>query len=183
MIDPIHRPPTNEKEFFEVYHYWYTKLYSFIYVKTRSPEVTEDVVQQTFLKVWERRAQVNLEVRLSTQLFQIARTTLIDELRKQAQGRRYEEYSKVHLAGQYENLERRLVYKNELEYVRALLRQMPFMRQQVFHMHKFEELSYKEISAKLNISTKTVESHMALALKYIRKFFVFFLGVVLSLFV
>ncbi len=167
----LQRAPTNEKEFFLAYRYWYRKLYYFLYQKTQCSNLAEDVVQQTFLIVWERKNNANQQIQFSTQLFQIARTKLIDELRRRALNRRYVDYEKPFVLTQYEDLERQIAYKGELEYVKELITQMPFMRQQVFYLHKIEELSYKEIAVKLSISPKTVENHVSIGLKFIKKFF------------
>lgn len=172
MMDKIlQRAPTNEKEFFLAYRYWYRKLYYFLYQKTQCSNLAEDVVQQTFLIVWERKNTANQQIQFSTQLFQIARTKLIDELRRRALNRKYVEFEKPFVLTQYEDLERQIAYKAELEYVKELITQMPFMRQQVFYLHKIEELSYKEIAVKLSISPKTVENHVSIGLKFIKKFF------------
>ncbi|MDR3009585.1 MAG: sigma-70 family RNA polymerase sigma factor [Sphingobacterium sp.] len=172
MINKIlQRAPTNEKEFFLAYRYWYRKLYYFLYQKTQCSNLAEDVVQQTFLIVWERKNNANQQIQFSTQLFQIARTKLIDELRRRALNRKYVEFEKPFVLTQYEDLERQIAYKGELEYVKELITQMPFMRQQVFYLHKIEELSYKEIAVKLSISPKTVENHVSIGLKFIKKFF------------
>ncbi len=167
----LQRAPTNEKEFFLAYRYWYRKLYYFLYQKTQCSNLAEDVVQQTFLIVWERKNNANQQIQFSTQLFQIARTKLIDELRRRALNRKYVEFEKPFVLTQYEDLERQIAYKGELEYVKELITQMPFMRQQVFYLHKIEELSYKEIAVKLSISPKTVENHVSIGLKFIKKFF------------
>ncbi|MGE8427426.1 MAG: RNA polymerase sigma factor [Sphingobacterium sp.] len=172
MMDKIlQRAPTNEKEFFLAYRYWYRKLYYFLYQKTQCSNLAEDVVQQTFLIVWERKNNANQQIQFSTQLFQIARTKLIDELRRRALNRKYVEFEKPFVLTQYEDLERQIAYKAELEYVKELITQMPFMRQQVFYLHKIEELSYKEIAVKLSISPKTVENHVSIGLKFIKNFF------------
>lgn len=172
MINKIlQRAPTNEKEFFLAYRYWYRKLYYFLYQKTQCSKLAEDVVQQTFLIVWERKNNANQQIQFSTQLFQIARTKLIDELRRRALNRKYVEFEKPFVLTQYEDLERQIAYKGELEYVKELITQMPFMRQQVFYLHKIEELSYKEIAVKLSISPKTVENHVSIGLKFIKKVF------------
>ncbi|WP_153845043.1 RNA polymerase sigma factor [Sphingobacterium paramultivorum] len=172
MINKIlQRAPTNEKEFFLAYRYWYRKLYYFLYQKTQCSNLAEDVVQQTFLIVWERKNNANQQIQFSTQLFQIARTKLIDELRRRALNRKYVAFEKPFVLTQYEDLERQIAYKGELEYVKELITQMPFMRQQVFYLHKIEELSYKEIAVKLSISPKTVENHVSIGLKFIKNFF------------
>lgn len=158
-----------ERDFLAIYRYWYMKLYSFVFIKIKSSTLAEDIVQQTFLKVWERRDFFNKDVKFSSQLFQIARTTMVDELRKQALTRKYIDYEKPFLAKKYIDLERQIIFRDQLEYIKKVIQEMPVMRQRVFMMHKIEELSHKEIAVQLSISPKTVENHITLAFKYLRK--------------
>src|SRR5215467_2678208 len=66
---------------FEEYH---LKLYQYIYRYTQSAWYAEETVQLTFVKLWEKRENLSEEHDISTQLFRIAKSTLIDLLRKES---------------------------------------------------------------------------------------------------
>ena len=72
----------NQIIFKQVFHEYHGKLYAYILKKTQSDYLAEEVVQLTFIKLWNFRSNLNEEYSISTQLYRIATTTLIDLIRK-----------------------------------------------------------------------------------------------------
>src|SRR5215475_2008540 len=72
----------DESCFRRVFEQYHQKLYFFILHKTRSEYIAEEVVQMAFTKLWQCRQTLKEEYTISTQLFRIATTILIDFLRK-----------------------------------------------------------------------------------------------------
>lgn len=156
----------NEAAFEEVYRDFYNKLYFFVLGKTRSDYLAEETVQITFIKLWQRRASLNENIPLAAQVFQIARTSLIDLIRKQnnfiaalqqvreqpVSGSRWDELNLKELNGQFNKG----------------LAGMPPVRKQIFTLSRVEGLSNKEIAGRLSVSVKTVEKHITLAIKQLR---------------
>jgi DNA-directed RNA polymerase specialized sigma24 family protein len=68
--------------FNEVYYSHHKKIYFFILRKTKSSFIAEETTQLTFIKCWKYRESLSEDVDISIQLFRIARTTMIDLLRK-----------------------------------------------------------------------------------------------------
>lgn len=156
----------DEVVFKEVFEEYFGKLYSFILKRTHSEYLAEEVVQETFMKLWKYRASLNESLSVSIQLFRIARTTLIDQIRKQNTL-----LSVINtLSGQeVENATWDTISYNELNSrLQNYLKMLPPMRRKVFILSRVEGLSYKEISVKLSISIKTVEKHISEALKQLR---------------
>ena len=69
----------------------------------------------------------------------------------------------------YYNLEEELTAADLQEFIEKMVKELPPRQQEVFNLSRNAHLTYKEISIRLNISEKTVEYHMGLALKYLRK--------------
>lgn len=69
--------------FNEIYYSWHQRIYHFILQKTKSSFLAEEVVQLTFIKFWNYRESLADDIDVQLQLFRIARTTLIDLLRKE----------------------------------------------------------------------------------------------------
>lgn len=155
--------------FNEVYEDYSTELYDFIYTKTRSSFYANEVVQITFIKFWERHEELKDDVPLRAQIFQIAKTTLIDILRKVEKERlKINSFAKSEVM--QETTEDELMNKCDAQ--RILKRtsgQMPPMRQKVFNL-RIQQFSYKEIAYALSISTKTVSKHLELARKQIEPY-------------
>jgi len=72
----------NELVFQQVFNEYHEKLFYYILKKTNSDYMAEEVVQLTFIKLWNTRENLNEEYQISSQIFRIAKTTLIDLIRK-----------------------------------------------------------------------------------------------------
>ena len=155
------------KQVFEQYH---QKLYFFILHKTKSPYITEEVVQMAFAKLWQYRQTLQEEYTISTQLFRIANTVLIDFLRK------YNNTDAVTTGLDAVNMERGVDSTNEKmreaelqKKISKAVSDLPPIRKQVFEMSREQGMSYREIAETLSVSSKTVEAHIYKALKQIKK--------------
>ena len=155
--------------FNEVFHQYHQKLYYYVLSKTKSSFCAEEVVQITFIKLWQYRSSLNEEISVDAQLFRIAKTTLIDQLRRQDASNKLT--AVVQTAGQFDynqglsNLDRKELQKK----LQSALAQMPPVRRKVFELSRLQGLSYKEIAVHLSISEKTVENHINYALKQLRQ--------------
>lgn len=149
-----------------VYSLFNQKLYAYILKKTNSAYMAEEVVQLTFIRLWEKRETLSAEYNLSTQIFRIAGTILIDQLRKEA-------VSKKHLSVVEEDfaLKTDTEQPEMLHALEQAIEQMAPVRKKVFKMSKVDGYSYKEIAEMLSISPKTVENHISQALKQLRAAF------------
>lgn len=149
-------------EVFEEYH---QKLYQYIYKYTQSAYLSEETVQLTFIKIWEKRDGLSEAHDISTQLFRIAKSTVIDLLRKE-KVRDTQELSDTYISATEHE---RIVHKESLQQVLSAIEQLPTQSKQVFTMSRLGDLSHKEISTHLSISPKTIEGHITKALKHLRK--------------
>ncbi len=156
------------KSFENAYHLWSEKIYTFIFRQCRSEEIADEVVQQVFIRLWEKRANLSLDFPLNVQLFRMSRTIFIDELRNAARARRYLDHLQLKKIKDF--TENNFDDKETLELVSKAIESMPPIRKQVFLMSRMEYLSHQQIADKLGISAKTVENHIGLALKYLRRF-------------
>jgi len=160
---------SNETALRKAFEQFQEPLYRYIFDKTRSPEMAREVVQLTFIKLWKYRQSLQQDIALSSVLFRIARTIMIDELRKQKALRKAElNESRSH---QWELVTESVSYNDTLRKLELLIKQMPPVRQRVFRLSRLNCYSYNEIAQMLSISTKTVENHINLALKFIKPFF------------
>lgn len=152
--------------FNKVFDEYYQKLYQYIYRYTGSAYYAEETVQLAFIKLWERREGLSDQYSVSTQLFRIARSILVDLLRKE-RVRTTQELSDTFISNILQ--EEHYIQKEELGNVFAAIDELPDQCQQVFRLSRFNQLSHSEISAQLSISPKTIETHITKALKYLRK--------------
>ncbi|AFD06271.1 RNA polymerase sigma factor [Solitalea canadensis] len=170
--------------FKKVYAKFHEKLYFFVLKQTNSAYLAEEVVQLTFIKLWERREQLSDDYLLSVQVFRIARTVMIDELRKQTTIRKGMENI---LAEQKEEpvtpLAESITYKEALASIDKAIEYLPPKRREIFKLSRYEGYSHKKIAELLSISPKTVENQISQALKQLRENISDPLAIVLLIFI
>lgn len=158
----------NWNAFNAVYKQYHQQLYFFIKKKTNSDFLAEEVVQLTFIKLWQCRAAVSGEVDLSLQLFHMARQVMIDELRKEATRSKYEGESAV--TPFTNNLAQAIEAKDLIRLFDHQLSDMPQIRRLIFNLSREKGLSHKEIADMMGISTKTVEGHITKVLNQLKQY-------------
>ena len=131
----------------------------------------EDLVQETFIALWEKRNEIELQGSLQGYL----RTAVVNRSLNYLRG-------KVKFTGEEINEHKQWVsdathladaalLSGETENkVNRVISQLPEAQRLVFILSRFEEMSYREIAERLNISIKTVEKHMTSSLKQLRKY-------------
>ncbi len=155
------------KQVFDQYH---QKLYFFILSKTRSEYIAEEVVQMAFTKLWQCRHTLQEEYAISTQLFRIATTILIDFLRKYNHKDAITGSLDVHVVEKGIDSTNEKMRGAELQKrISEAVNDLPPVRRQVFEMSREQGMTYREIAATLCVSSKTVEAHIYKALKQIKK--------------
>ena len=155
--------------FEQVFHEYHEKLYFYILHKTNSSWLAEETVQLTFIKLWQYRDGLNPALDIAAQLFRIANTTLIDLLRKQDNQSRLR--STVHYMYRPAAEDEAVAQLDAAELAQRMqgaIRRMPHARRKVFEMSRLKGMSYREIATELSLSVKTVENHIAHALKQLR---------------
>ena len=179
MIDALKRG--DPFAFHQVYIQYSSKVYSFFKRKTNSDEDARDLLQTTFLKLWQYRKSLSDDYLLEQHLFHISKTVFIDYLRKQNKHIHLQKdmLAKAQVAG-YINPSASYTVSSQLSAALAL---MPEVRRRVFELNRLYGYSYKEIAELLSISIKAVDNNLAKALKELRKQFVtILLFIVLSFF-
>ncbi len=154
----------DQQAFEKTYLDWHAKVYAYFMHKTSSVYMAEELTQLTFIKLWNARHTLKLALPLQAQLFTIARTTMIDFLRKQANQQRLVKEAALELKALKEPIWD-LPGKSRADF---LINSLPPIRRQVFLLNRYEGYSNPEIAEKLDISVRTVEKHISLALKQLK---------------
>src|SRR5690606_11564606 len=135
----------------------------------RDVEDAEEVVQSTFLLVWEKRETLEIRTSAKSYLYAMVRNACLNVLKHQKIRQRHEAEEKALGERSRDSLHETVAGK-ELEYrIQEAVEQLPEQCRMVFKLSRFEELKYSEIAEQLNISVKTVENHMGKALRVMRE--------------
>ncbi|WP_146610902.1 RNA polymerase sigma factor [Pedobacter cryoconitis] len=145
-----------------VFKLCHKKVYAYFFKKTASEDQAKELTQLAFIKLWNFKHTLSEEHPMDLQLFKIAKTTLLDYFRKQANEERnlklYYHKASEETVEQDQSFETR----QQLDLV---LNVLPPTRKKVFVLNRLQGYSYKEISEQLSISPRTVEKHISLAMK------------------
>lgn len=155
-----------ERDFTTIYNLYHVKLYRYFLKKTKSEELSVELVQIVFIKLWNFRHTISADFTFDTQLFNIARTCFIDHIRQHAlQKSRTAQLSEHSLHTLTIEADSSFETTN---YFENLTQSLPPVRKKVFFLSRIQGLSYKEIAGHLSISVNTVEDHMSKAIRQIK---------------
>lgn len=157
----------SEKAFEAFYTQYKDKLYFWLFGKMKSEYWAQEIMQQTFVKCWITRGNLSPEVEADVQLFRIARSLMIDQLRKLANERKLVANAPVTEA---DDTTTQLYHAKETrQEIDKIINTMPEVGKQVFRLSREYGLTYNEIAQELSISPKTVEYHISRTLTVLRK--------------
>jgi RNA polymerase sigma-70 factor (ECF subfamily) len=128
----------------------------------------EDIVQEVFLKIWSNRQQLNPTLNIKNYLYVSIKNQALKQLRHQKVGRKA--FDKLQFYQSRIPTPEELFDSAEIEStVWNTLNELPDKCRLIFSMNRFDKLTYSEIADILNLSVKTIESHMGHALACLRK--------------
>lgn len=156
-----------EEAFQELYHAYKDKLYFYFLSKTASSYLAQELVQQTFIKLWVYRSGLREDIALEIQVFRIGRTAMIDLLRKRANERKA--ISRLSLPEADHSLTDNQAEKETRQKIKDIINQLPPMGKRAFTLSREQGLTYNEIARILSISPKTVEYHISKAISLLKK--------------
>lgn len=158
----------NEKAFEELYHLYSSPLLGFIFNIVKSKTHAGEILQETFIKVWNNREKFDPDQPFRAYLFQIAKNSIYDFFRQAARDKKLELLIIKNVVQEYSYVEELLTSKDDVYLLNKMIDALPPKRRQVFKLVKIEELSYAEVSEKLHISVSTINDHVVKATKFIR---------------
>jgi len=149
-----------------LYKEYSSRLYRFAFGYLKSEAEAEELVQEVFTIIWEKRADLKEELSFKSFLFTIA----FNIIRKHFRTKCYlSEYFKTGISADFDmQTSQKITYDSLYQYITDLVNQLPERRKEIFIKSRFEGLSIKEIAEELKISHKTVENQLTDALKFIR---------------
>jgi RNA polymerase sigma-70 factor (family 1) len=143
-------------------------LYRFSVSYLKSNEVAEDVVQEVFLKIWNKRKDINTEKSFQSYLFTIALNVVRKYFNKLAEINQVKHDILIELAENKQRMDEAEDFQELLDKLEHFLEQMPEKRRAIFCKKKLEGKSLKEIAEEFDITTKTVEYHITEAMKFLK---------------
>lgn len=159
----------NPAAFETLFLHYYPKVKLFLIGFLKDEEAAQDIVQDVFLKLWQRRKELDDLANFNAFLFRCAKNEMLNYLKKQYTGTLYIEKEKKKEERYNDDPESEYVATELSSLVKSIIDKMPSQQKIIFKMSREEGLSSDEIAQKLSINKRTVENHLSLALKAIRE--------------
>ncbi|HEV8081559.1 MAG TPA: RNA polymerase sigma-70 factor [Chitinophagaceae bacterium] len=151
--------------FTEIYNRYWKKLYVTANAILNDDEAARDIIQNVFISLWERRQSAEIEFP-AAYLQQATRFQVFKAIRaSKADASFYRRLTDVSATIIFE---KPLLFKELLQLLHKILEELPEDQRRAFLLNRNDGLSYREIAAEMNISTKTVEKKISNTLKSLR---------------
>ncbi|NDV46584.1 RNA polymerase sigma-70 factor [Paludibacter sp. 221] len=155
--------------FEDLFNLFYSRVKNFAQGMIKNEDTAEEIAQNVFMKVWMNREKLSADLSFSSYIFTITQNEVHDYFRSK--------YYFLHYQESLQKVDSKLEYEIDSEYnikeikelVNTTLLSMPEQRKLVFKLSREKFLTNDEIAQKLNISKRTVEKHISLALATIKK--------------
>ncbi|MBL0739624.1 RNA polymerase sigma-70 factor [Chryseolinea lacunae] len=152
--------------FQQVFHACYEGLCQYACTMLKDMDEAEDVVQALFVKVWEKRADLDIHHSMRSYLFRSVYHQCINQLEHRAIKWKHQEQGALQMLHEVQQPD---VFPDELEErVKAAIAALPEQCRIIFVMSRYEEMKYAAIAARLNLSVNTIENQVSKALKILR---------------
>ncbi|MCU0354851.1 MAG: RNA polymerase sigma-70 factor [Cytophagales bacterium] len=162
--------------FEEIYRRHWLRVYRTALFTLQSKELAEDITQELFVILWQKRERIRIRTSLAAYLGLAARNMVISHIRNHVMRRK-----NTPVAADSEQAGLEMAANDLMAALEAALEQLPAKSQEIFRMSRFEELPVREIANRVSLSEKAVEYHITKSLKVLRahlKEFVFWAATV-----
>ena len=169
-VELVERLQNNEEGALTIIYkeYWEIMfLAAYNLVKDRS--VCEDIVQEVFISLWQRREKLQIKVSLKSYLYTSTVYKVYDHFNKNKKMAKDELFDNFENKIETSNPETKLMHQELIHYLDSIIETLPDKCKEVYKLSRENMLSNKEIAEQLNISQRTVEGHISKALKILKE--------------
>jgi RNA polymerase sigma-70 factor (ECF subfamily) len=159
----------DQQAFTVLFDAYYQRLGAYVLKVTDSRDATEEIVQEVFIKVWEKREILPTIDSVKAYLFVLSKHRALDYLRMVAR-KRLQEISLIHEMKEANSLLESSSTTEEYSLIiEKVITELPPQQQRVYQLSRYEKLKYEEIAVLMGISKETVKKHMQCALSFLKK--------------
>jgi RNA polymerase sigma-70 factor (family 1) len=160
---------SDEKVFETIFRNYYERLCNYANSILNDMDEAEEIVQNTFLIVWERSSNTVIHTSVKSYLYQSVHNHCLNRIKHYKVRRQHNEYYR-HQSENIADSPSQLLMGAELEQkITKAIEELPKQCKIIFKLSRFENLTYAEIANQLSLSVKTVDNHMVRALRILRE--------------
>jgi RNA polymerase sigma-70 factor (ECF subfamily) len=165
LLDAIRHD--DERAFSELYQRYAKEVYKMAYYRVRSRQTAEEIVQNLFIALWDKRSTLSIN-NVSSYFFTAVKNRALNIIESLIVHKKYWDYYKNHIPSQENVTERTIEFNELLEAIEKQVAYLPEKPKIVFTLNRLEGRSTHEIARILNLSNKTVQYHLTRSLKELR---------------
>lgn len=154
--------------FEKIYQTYSPRIYLNILKMVKSVDDAQEILQDVFIKVWEKRELIDPEQAFKAYLFQISRFTVYNFIRKVNLDKKLKAYLAHENSELYTHIEEAIAYRESDQFILDAIEELPPQRKQIYKLCKIEGKSYTEVSKLLGISSSTINDHIVKATKFLK---------------
>ncbi|MEM9389146.1 MAG: RNA polymerase sigma-70 factor [Bacteroidota bacterium] len=160
---------TTAKGFEEIYRQYWEKVFAVCYNSTEDPEVAQNMTQDIFKSVWERRNTLKIEKAIEHYLVRAAKNKVAEHFRNEAIRKKHFDASKIDYCVAANCTEEDVAFTCLVEELNLIVDQLPCQCRKVFKMSREKGLTNRQIASQLNITERAVEYHITKALRVLKQ--------------
>jgi RNA polymerase sigma-70 factor (ECF subfamily) len=159
----------NEVVFESLFKSYYERLCNYANTFINDIDEAEEMVQGTFLTLWEKHATIDIHTSLKSYLYRAVHNNCLNRIKHNSVRKEHREEFLHYADIEYEHTSQEILGKELEQKINSAIESLPPQCQTVFKLSRFENLTYNEIAEQLGISVKTIENHMIKALRILRE--------------
>jgi len=159
----------NEAVFEQLFKKHFRELHAYSFSLLKDWDVAEEIVQSLFLKLWEKNEWSHIQTSIKSYLYKSVYHESLNYIRRQKVQLKYQTSTAYAMKNDTDDAAGKLKMSELEHHLNNALGKLPEKCRAIFQLSRFQELKYQEIANQLDISIKTVETHMGKALRILRK--------------
>ncbi len=158
----------SRKAYEQLFKTHYAPLVRFAIEFLKDQDAAEDLVQEVFVKIWERRETIEITLAVKAYLYMAVKNHCLNKLKKEQRNAFLEDTHENTMDWSTNHTEQHADAIGLSQHIQQALEKLPPKCALIFKMSRFEDKTYKEIAESLELSVKTVEAQMGKALHLMR---------------
>lgn len=159
-----------EIAFNTLYDLYSNRIYNRLLKLTQSEQLADELLQDTFVILWNKRDTINTELSIKSWLYKVAENEVYQLYRKIARDKKLQEHIVSTFLESYSHTEEGIYLKESQELLDKAMDQLSPQRKQAFKLCRLDGMSYQQAAEIMGVSTSTVSNHLVQATSIVRKY-------------
>lgn len=165
LLDAIRQ--NDERAFAELFRRYWKSVHTVVYGRIRSLDIAQEIVQNLFISIWEKRASISIN-HLPSYLHTAAKNRVINHIESQLIQKKHWDYYKQFIPDHDHTTEHAVEWSELMRAVENGMSRLPEKSRRIFRLHRFDGLSITEIAGSLKVSEKAIQYHITKSIKQLK---------------